>query len=172
MLARLDKIDGVSESRVDWTGQKVLIRLKSGADSDRVSAQAAKHLGSGAVRLSAARETEQIDGFRRGEPWLRAGETLELSRHESKVLGKSLAARAGRSILDDAALRRLETVLEEEFFAIFSRIHAGEVTLDQAFERAGTESGPRIEKRLLEYMTRDQAAEVLAALRDSIFGGH
>jgi hypothetical protein len=171
VLARLDKLEGVAESRVDWTGRIILILLREGAEPDSVAHHAAEHLGSGAARQAPPSEAETIESFRRGEPWMRAGETLELSQHESKVLGKSLAARAGGSIRDEAHRRRLESILEEEFLAVFTRIHAGELTLGEALKRGESEIGPRIQKRLLEFLTPEQTQSVMDSLRRAVFGG-
>ncbi|HEU4339144.1 MAG TPA: hypothetical protein VFS19_03675 [Planctomycetota bacterium] len=169
MLAQLDKVDGVHEARVDWTGKTLLIRVKDSADPDVVAAHATRHLGRNATRLSERRAAECVDGFRRGEPWLRAGETLQLSKHESKVLGKSLAAKAGGS-LDEKSRARLQEILEGELFALFSRIHAGEFTLEEGLERAARESGPRLHQRLLEFLSPDQATAVMESLRSQLFG--
>jgi hypothetical protein len=170
VLAKLDKIEGVAHSRVDWTGRTILIHLENSADADTVAAQAGVHLGLGSTRLPRSREADCVESFRRGDPWLRAGQTLELSRRESKVLGKSLAVKAGGSILHQDDLGRLESILEEELFALFSRIHAGEFTLQEALQKGAAESGPRLRNRLHEFLSEDQAESVLNALRREIFG--
>src|SRR5262245_8528107 len=149
-----------------------MIRLKGDAVADRVARDAAQHLGSGVARQAPPQEAESIESFRRGEPWMRAGETLELSRRESKVLGRSLAAKVGQSIQDKEHLRRLESILEEEYFALFTRIHDGELSLADALERGGAQVEPRVQRRLLEFLPPDQTKAVMEALHRKFFGGN
>ena len=169
VLAQLEKVDGVREVRVDWTGRTLLFRVSDSADPDAVAAHANKHLGGKASRLPEPRAAECVESYRRGDPWLRAGETLQLSNHESKVLGKSLAAKAGAS-LDERSRTRLQTILEDELFALFSRVHAGEFDLKEALERGARESAPRVHQKLLEFLSPDQATAVMESLRAQIFG--
>ena len=169
MLAQLEKMDGVLEVRVDWTGRTLLFHVKDSADPDAVAAHANKHLGGKASRLDERRAAECVAGYQRGEPWLRAGETLQLSKHESKVLGKSMAAKAGAT-LDEPSRSRLQAILEDELFALFSRVHAGEFALDEALKQVAPEAAPRVHQRLLEFLTADQATAVMESLRSQLFG--
>lgn len=125
MLARLDHLPGVAESRVDWEGRHVLIRLAPGAKADDVVGRAVPILGTGARRLDAAAESERLGSFRRGESWMRSGDTILLSRREASVLGaryaRSCSHRAG---LNEDQRKQLEAVLTEEITKLFEWLHA------------------------------------------------
>ncbi len=125
MLALLDEVPGVAESRVDWTGQLFLLSLERATHADAVAARANEILGGDARRLDDARSTEALSAYRRGEKWMRSGETLELSRVEAGVLARSAAAEAmSAANLDEAQRAQLERILEREIAAAFERIHA------------------------------------------------
>ncbi len=145
MLARLDEIEGVAESRVDWTGKRFLLGLESGAGKDRVEARAVETLGEGARALDDGQVREVVDSFRKGEAWMRAGETLQLSRFEAGVLAKRYGKEAAAEIaLDEAGAGKLVALFEQEFIRAFERTHAGQGidSVPQEFESAA--------KRILE----------------------
>lgn len=132
MLAQLDEVEGVAASRVDWTGRAILLELAPGAAADETSDRACAALGEGARRLDTAAESEAIASWRRGDPWMRSGETLSLSLEESRVLGASLARRAADAAhLDAERESRLAGVLREELAASFSRSHASGGGIDR-----------------------------------------
>src|SRR5262245_63711657 len=106
-MARLDSIPGVAASRVDWTGKHFLLTLPDSANQGDVQSQAAEML-KGAHVLDGEAAKEVIDSYRGGEKWLRAGETVQLSRFEAGVLAKRHGAQAGqRARLDEEQTRRL-----------------------------------------------------------------
>lgn len=128
MLARLDEIDGVAESRVDWTGTRVLVTLSANADKPRVETAVESALGADARVLDERATREVLDSYRKGEAWMRSGETLQLSRFEAGVLAKRHGAAAAAEIgLDEAKTQKLVALIEAE--------------LDRAFERAHAEGG-------------------------------
>jgi hypothetical protein len=169
VLARLDKVAGALESRVDWEGRHVLIRLAPGAGVKDVVGRAAEILGEGAVRLGPAAEADRIASFRRGDSWMRAGETIRQSRHEAGVLGARFAkGSAERAKLGDAQMKRLETLLTEEIMAQFERMHAtgrspGDVTPEelQALEA-------RLRARCLEFTTAAQVDAIIDEIRSAL----
>jgi hypothetical protein len=122
----LDGISGVAASRVDWTGTRFLITLGSGADRGRAAESAAAILGEGARILDDADVRSVLDSYEKGETWMRAGETLQLSRFEAGVLARRYGKEAGAEIgLDDATTAKLVVVFEQELDRAFDRVHAG-----------------------------------------------
>jgi hypothetical protein len=164
VLARLDKTPGVRESRVDWTGRHFLLKLDPGADVGAVTRAAAAVLGAEARRVDADVEMAHVERYRRGEPWMRAGETRRLSAEEAGALAKRFAAGASRkAALSGEEARRLEEVLREEIGAAFERVHASEEPL----ERLGEEFPlvlERVTGRLMGFLTADKARRVTDAL--------
>ena len=125
MLARLDEIPGVKESRVDWTGRRFLLTLETSSSPSRVADEAASALGEGAEVLGENDTEAAVADLRRGESWMRAGETLQLSRHEAHVLARRHGEEAARAIgLSDDATRKLVALLESELDRAFERTHA------------------------------------------------
>ena len=167
MLARLDRIHGVTESRVDWTGRRFLLRVEPDASASLVAKEAEVALGDGASILDIDETSAALGDLRRGEAWMRAGETLRLSQHEAQVLGKRCAEEAASEMrLDEAATRRLVDVFTSELNAAFERTHAAksgdrsqiETECGEAAKRilASSESFLTAERRtvLAEYLQR------------------
>ncbi|HET6204859.1 MAG TPA: hypothetical protein VFI25_18880 [Planctomycetota bacterium] len=167
MLARLDAVEGVEASRVDWTGKRVLLDLEPGADASRAIAEAKEVLGGRARRLAAAAEAEGVESFRRREPWMRAGESARLSRREAEVLSGRLAARIAKEVaLDEPEADRFGALLREELSAAFDRAHeaGGEVgrlggEMPKALER--------VEGRLAAFPP-EKAEKLRKALREAL----
>jgi hypothetical protein len=125
VLARLDSIPGVAESRVDWTGRRFLLTLDHGAQSAQVATAAAETLGQGAFALDPEETRAALDAYRRGEAWMRAGETLRLSRYEAAALAKRHGHEAAEQmLLGDAATLKLVELFERELNAAFDNTHA------------------------------------------------
>lgn len=127
MLARLDEIEGVAESRVDWTGKRFLLTLNADAKKGQVAEAAAGSLGEGARLLDEEETREVLDSYRKGEAWMRAGETLRLSRFEVGVLAKRYGNEAAQEIgLDENRTSKLVELFERELSRAFERAHAGQ----------------------------------------------
>ena len=168
MLARLDGIEGVEASRVDWTGRHLLLVLKPGADSRRAVAEAKGLLGGRARRLGAAEEAAEVAAFERGEPWMRVGESARLSGREAEVLSARLAAQVAEGAgLDESEAARVATVLREELTAAFERAHeaGGEV---RRLDAELPEGLARVERRLGPLLPAGRAEKVRKALRDAL----
>ncbi len=165
MLRRLDGIPGVAESRVDWSGKFVLLGLAPGADREAVAATALALLGSRAGRLDPAAAAEQVAAFRRGERWMRAGETIEMSREEARVLSRRFAERAASEEgLATEETTRVMAALDEAISAATRRVHeSGEAP--RADPSRIQELLAPVEARLREFLPEDRAARVAAALR-------
>lgn len=169
MLARLDRQPGVLESRVDWEGNHVLIHLAPGAAAQDVVRSAAEILGESASRLDPKSEAERIASFRRGDSWMREGETIKLSRHEAGVLGARFAKGAAeRAKLSPDQTKRLEAVLTEEIFAQFERMHAsGKGPGDAMTEQLqGLEA--RFRARCREFATAAQVDAIIEELKSAL----
>jgi hypothetical protein len=122
----LDEIPGVADSRVDWTGKRFLLTLEEGAGKDQVGEEAAGALGEGARLLDEDEVREVLASYRKGETWMRAGETLQLSRFEAGVLARRYGNEAGAELqLDEGATQKLVALFEQEFSRAFERTHAG-----------------------------------------------
>lgn len=131
VLALLDDVPGVAESRVDWTGRRFLLRLDPDAQVATVVAQADEALGGDSRRLDSREASEAASAYLRGEThlrgerWMRAGETLDLSREEAHVLAERYSEEAAHDAgLDPRQMEQLVSVLESEIAAAFERIHA------------------------------------------------
>ena len=165
MLARLDEIPGVAGSRVDWTGRRFLLSLEPGAKESLVSERAEIVLGEDARVLGGGEERVALDGYRRGEAWMRAGETLRLSQHEAEVLAERYGLEASREIgLGEGATRRLVEVLARELGRGFERsprpgdgggtvADAAEICL-QILESSSTFLDPGQQRALEGYLSR------------------
>ena len=157
MLARLDRIHGVTESRVDWTGRRFLLRVDPDASALLVAKEAEAALGDGASILDADETSAALGELRRGEAWMRAGETLRLSRHEAQVLGKRCAEEASSEMgLDEAATRRLVDVFTNELNAAFERTHAAKRGDRSQIEAECGEAAKRILASSKAFLTAEQ----------------
>lgn len=165
MLARLDEIEGVAETRVDWTGTRFLLALAGGTGKDQVEEQAVRTLGEGARRLDDDEAREVLDSYRKGETWMRAGETLQLSRFEAGVLAKRYANEAAAEIgLDKGGAEKLVALFEQEFIRAFERTHAGqgieavpaefEAASKRILEASASSMTPAQHAALAEYLKR------------------
>jgi hypothetical protein len=125
VLALLDEVPGVAGSRVDWTGRRFLLELEPRARAEAIVPEARKALGGDVRRLEPEEELAAIASYRRGEPWMRSGETVELSRTEARLLAQRHGTDAARAIgLDAQQTARWIAVIEGEIAAEFERIHA------------------------------------------------
>jgi hypothetical protein len=163
VLARLDEIDGVAESRVDWTGTRFLLTLNARADESEVVARAEETLGDGAQLLDDAATRDILASYRKGEAWMRSGETLRLSRFEAGVLAKRYGNEAAQAIgLDEARTKKLVDLIEAELSRAFERAHAeqGLESVPSEFEAAS--------ERILAVSAEFLDAAQRAALADCI----
>ena len=169
MLARLDKVPGVVESRADWEGELVLIRLSPGASLDDVLAGAKSQLGSRTQRLDPESERRSLASFRRGDRWLNSKETLDMSRHEAQVLGKKFADHAGaRARLTASQRQRLESLLTEEINAKFEKNHASGEGIGTTSEREWSEMEARFRVKAHDFMTAAEIDTVIKEIRSLI----
>ena len=166
MLARLDKVPGVEESRSDWEGRLVLIRLAPDASLEAVLAGAKSVLGPRTRRLDPTAEGESVASFRRGDRWMSSKETSRMSRHEARVLGKRFADQAGGPAkLNESQRQRLEALLTVEINAAFERILASGEGLGATARREWSGAEARFRARALDFMTAGQIDIVVEELR-------
>lgn len=169
MLAQIEKVDGVTESRVDWAGRYFLLKLAPGGTPDEVASKASSVL-KGAKRLDAAREGEQIAAYKRGEPWMRSGETLKLSEHEAKVLGERFGNRAAEVAgLNLEQTQRLLEVFQKELTSAFVRLKGTDAHLPMKFRQECPALIARVAERCRTFVTDEQAKKIAESL-ESTFG--
>ncbi len=169
MLARLDRMPGIAESRVDWQGEHVLIRLAPGAAAEDVVSRAAPILGEGARRLDAATEAERVASFRKGEPWMNTEETIRLSRHEADVLAERHARDASkRAGLNEDQGRKLEAALNEEINALFGRIHASGTEPRDTKKEDLKSAERRLRARCLTFASAAQVDAIVEVLKSAL----
>jgi hypothetical protein len=157
VLALLDEVPGVAESRVDWTGRLFLLALEPHARADAIVPEARTVLGGDVRRLEPGAELAAVASYRRGDAWMRSGETVELSRTEARVLAQRHGQEAARAIgLDAQQTGRLIAVIEGEVAAAFERIHAAGRGLpaDQGAIFAGVAEGTLAKSRA--FLTAEQ----------------
>lgn len=124
MLALLDEVPGVAHSRVDWSGRRFLLELEPRGRADEIVPRARIVLGGDVRRLEPTDELAAVASYRRGEQWMRSGETVALSHAEARVLAQRHGNEAARAIgLDAQQTARLIAVIEGEVAAAFDRIH-------------------------------------------------
>lgn len=158
MLASLDEVPGVIESRVDWSGQRFLLKLENEADVGDVVDHADATLG-GARRLDPAEEEAAARGFLGGrETWLRSDQTMELSRTEARILAeRQVRAAAPAARLSSLQTERLLGVLSGEITAAFERIHAAGQGLPSDMDAIFHDVRERTLRRSRSFLTDDQA---------------
>jgi hypothetical protein len=169
VLAQLDRIPGVAESRSDWEGRHVLIRLAPGASPEDVVARATQVLGKGARRLDAAAEAERLVSYRRGDPWVTSDETIRMSRREAGVLGARHArAAAERAGLDESQRKKLEALLTEEIGAFFERMHASGTAPENVNKEDLRPVEKRVRARCLEFANAAQVDAIIEAVKSGM----
>lgn len=165
MLARLDEIPGVAESRVDWTGRRFLLTLQAGVAESVVENAALDALGEGAQVLSENEEQAALDAYRQGEAWMRQGETTRLSRYEAGVLAERYGKEAAEEMgLGEDGTSKLVALFEAEFVRAFDRVHEGtrSASLQSEFQSAaqrildssGDSLTPEQQAQLEEYLKK------------------
>jgi len=161
----LDEIPGVGESRVDWSGRLVLLEVEPGSPVEQVFARADEILEGGTQRLDPRSEAEAIADYRQGAAWMRAGETLRLSRHEAGVLARNLGVEAAREAgLDGEETQRFIAVVEQSIAAAFERIHAAGQGLPSSFGERAIVLEDVLEK-CRDFLSEEKRARLEAALR-------
>jgi len=165
VLAQIDKLEDVRESRVDWTGRLVLLHLKETADEGRAIREAAGALGEGTHRVGPDVETASIAAYRRGEPWLRANETLRLSREEARVIAEhegSLAAKEAG--LSSEKTRKLIALVQQEVNAAFERVEKSEGSVGGKLRKELKAAELRSLERSREFLSKEEIERVASSL--------
>ena len=166
VLATLDDLEGVQESRVSWDGRTFQIELDSDADPERVAAAASDVLG-GEVQVAAAGVTEAAAGPEHAA-WLDSTQTVALSRREAEVLAASFVAELPPEVTSDPASReQLHAALREELERAFERAHEAGGGIAALWDQL-PEARAAFESRL-SFLTPDQRA-LLASFLDRALG--
>ena len=114
----------------------------------------------------------RIASFRRGDRWMRTGETLALSEEEARVLGERIAdGIAGDLGLDDGRTASLRALFQTEIYRGFERAHASEGPLGQRLDREWPGLLDRVLAGSREFLTEEQVTRLGDALRARFGGG-
>ncbi len=163
MLARLDKIPGVSRSRAECSGHYFLVELTDGV-VDGVAARAVEVLGHGARLLPREEAEAQHEARRRGEPWLTAREARALSFVEGRMLGVRVSAGVSKVAgLTAEERERLAEAVREEMFAHVERIYAGLTPAGRFFE-AWPHIAALIAERCAQWVDVDRMSNLTSSL--------
>ncbi|GAO03687.1 hypothetical protein [Anaeromyxobacter sp. PSR-1] len=124
MLARLDAIPGVRESRADASGRHFLLELRPGADRAAAVEAACAALGARARPLEPEEAAAQLEARGRGDPWYAAADTLALCYLEARVLAANAGPAAARAAgLDAAAGDAVCEAARAVLFQVMERVH-------------------------------------------------
>src|SRR5882672_4486277 len=162
-MARLDGIEGVSESRVDWTGRYFLLTIDPSRDRDAVVKSAADILGAGTRELDPRLEAEQVAAFKTGEPWLRAGETAHLSREEARVVARRHVAAAAKELgLDADRTERVTALVQDELERLFKKFETTGLPDRATMATEWDAMVDRVGRRSREFLSESERADLVA----------
>lgn len=165
VLARIDKIPGVLESRVDWTGRYLLLTLDPTVNRELLPKEVSSVVGT--ETRSPSPETEAR--LMAGGPWLRSGETLQLSQAEADGLAKLTSSKVAAQVpLSEDQTRRLQTILREELRAAFERVHQDAGFSKERFLQERRIVINRVGERLQPFLPEDLRARIVQGLTDSM----
>lgn len=164
VLARIDELDGVSESRVSWDGSQFLLELEPGADQACVTQAAAAVLEGSAKRADPKAEDAAVASYRAGDRWLARSRTVELSRVEAREIANKYGPAVAREVkLDTATAEQLQAAMLEELTRTFEETHSEGGGLDRFRDKLrGT--WERFEGKVAAFLTpaqRDHVGEIL-----------
>lgn len=166
MLAQIETIQGVSEVRVDWTGRYFLVRHSPSVEPTAVVECVAKILGPTTRRLPAKQEEEQLRSFREGAPWLKAGETARLSKHEAETLATRYATTAAQALgLDATRTSKVVAIVREELVAMFKRFESTGLPARAEMMEAWKQMSERVAARSRDSLTESEAERLGEALQ-------
>ena len=148
------------ESRVDHSGRYFLLALDRDANTDRIVERARDTLAD-ARRPEDRVETELIESYRRGDRWMRAGETARLSREEAHILAARHASDAASHLgLDEGKAQKLAAVMDEETVAAFDRIHAAGGGLGPKAQHEFQDGARRVIERSRSFLSEEEVARL------------
>lgn len=124
MLARLDAVPGVLESRADASGRFFALALSPGAEPDLTLARALAALGGGARALGEDEARGQLAASERGDPWYARRDSLALCFLEARVLSVRIGAAAAEAArLPGRDRERVAEVARAVLFEAMERVH-------------------------------------------------
>lgn len=171
MLALLDEVPGVAQSRVDWTGRRFLLELEAHARADEILRRARLVLGGDVHRLEPSEEIAAVARYRRGEQWMLSGETVALSQAEARVLAQRHGNEAARAIgLDAQKTARLIAVIEGEVRAAFEGIHAAGRGLPADQDALFAAVAERTLAKARAFLTPEQLERLEASVSQGMWG--
>jgi hypothetical protein len=124
VLARLRKLAGVADARVECSGLFFVLSLTERADPDAAARAALDALGPGSRRVPSDEARPQLDARRRGEIWFSEEEIRALSYVEARIVtNRALAAATQGLSLAPAQVESIREAIRVEVFAAIDRVH-------------------------------------------------
>lgn len=124
MLARLRRLPGVADVRVECSGTFFLLALADAPDEEAAVAAVLDALGPGSRRLADDEAASQLEPRRRGELWFSEEQIRALSYVEGRIItARALAAAARDLSLTDREAESIREAVRAEVFAAIDRVH-------------------------------------------------
>ena len=124
MLARLRKIPGIADARVECSGLFFALALTGHADSDVTLRAALDALGPGSRRLASDEARAQLETRRRGEIWFSEEQIRGLSYVEGRIItSRALAAVTQGLSFAEPVTELMREAIRTEVFAAIDRVH-------------------------------------------------
>lgn len=112
-----------------------------------------------------ADEAVHVKSFHDRDPWLRAWDTLQMSREEARVLSERWTERLSKAVdLDKDQKLVVREVMHDELARQFEHVYDDEGPTPERFRQAWPQTVERVMERCRPAMSEDQAAK----LRDGL----
>jgi hypothetical protein len=124
VLARLRRIPGIADARVECSGTFFALSLGERADPEATLRAVLDVLGPGSRRLLADEAGAQLAARASGEIWFSEEEIRALSYIEGRIIaGRALAAATRGLEVTGAETDRIRDAIRVEVFAALDRVH-------------------------------------------------
>ncbi len=124
VLARLRRIPGIADARVECSGTFFALSFREGVDDAAVLRAALEALGRSARRLASDDALAQLEARRRDEIWFSADDIRGLSFIEGRIIAmRAFAAVTGEVRLEREVSELLRDALRIEVFGALDRVH-------------------------------------------------
>jgi hypothetical protein len=167
VLARLRRLPGVADARVECSGTFFALSLLEGAEAEAVLPEVVEVLGPTSRLLEGEEAGAQLEARSRGELWFSEEQIRGLSYVEGRVLAsRALAAAAEGLSLGEPEAGRVREAVRVEVFAAIDRVHDGGGRRSSAwFGQEWPDIVARASARLAGALPGPTLAEVTARLR-------
>jgi hypothetical protein len=154
VLARLRRLPGITDARVECSGTFFALSLADGAEAEAVLPMVVDVLGSRSRLLAAEEAGAQLEARSRGELWFSEEQIRGLSYVEGRIIAsRALSAAADGLTMGEQDAAKIREAVRAEVFAAIDRVH------DEGGRRSSAwfaEEWPRIVAR-----ARDRLADAL-----------